>query len=293
MKYQNQLVEVLILSLQRMTIRRNAYLFLFLFSSFAILRIDSLMMIAPRVHIVRRCMSVMCFNNMNGLPKNNNVKLKHEIKNIITSAASILLISGGKKPAFGADINSIIANDDGSVGKVYVDQNKGFYFYQPNDWTILKKTLPTPSATEYRLEENLVVANNLKIGASLGVTKTYARRLLQDFKIDWWFAPLVTIMDLGSPELVAQLLILQRQGDFEKKQTPSEITMAQFVGDDLLLFEFLTPLRDDVYRKTSAKAIYRDGLLFVMWVSTLSSVFEESKTTLQKILDSFTLTNAS
>ena len=52
--------------------------------------------------------------------------------------------------------------------------------------------------------------------------------------------------DLGSPNLIAKLLVLQRQGEFEKKETSSEIFNAVIKGDDdnVLEFEFLTYKND-------------------------------------------------
>jgi hypothetical protein len=49
-------------------------------------------------------------------------------------------------------------------------------------------------------------------GASITVTRSNAGKLLKDFNIDWWFAPLNSMADVGSPELIARLLSLQHQG---------------------------------------------------------------------------------
>ena len=54
--------------------------------------------------------------------------------------------------------------------------------------------------------------NNPHEGASLTVSRTNVGRLLKDFNVDWWFAPMASINDVGSPELTAGLLSLQHQG---------------------------------------------------------------------------------
>ena len=55
-------------------------------------------------------------------------------------------------------------------------------------------------------------AHDYQPGASLTVTRTNAGRLLKDFNVDWWFAPLSSMSDVGSPELTAGLLSLQHTG---------------------------------------------------------------------------------
>jgi hypothetical protein len=121
------------------------------------------------------------------------------------------------------------------------------------------------------------------------VTKTDVRRLLKDFEIEWWFAALNEIKDIGSPELIAKLLILQRQGDFVKKETPSTIINPAFVGGGLV-FDFLTPVTTEVNRKTTAKSLYQAGALYTAWGSTLEDNWEaESPRLLTAVRDSFVL----
>lgn len=52
---------------------------------------------------------------------------------------------------------------------------------------------------------------SFRVGASLTVTRTAAGRLLKDFNIDWWFAPLNSMSDVGSADLISRLLSLQHQ----------------------------------------------------------------------------------
>jgi hypothetical protein len=87
------------------------------------------------------------------------------------------------------------------------------------------------------------------------------------------------------------LLILQRQGEFEKRVTPSEITAANFLPSDALSFDFRTPIAEGVFRETLAKACFRDGKLLVVWVSALNGVMEaDYGAVLRDIRDSFRLT---
>ena len=88
--------------------------------------------------------------------------------------------------------------------------------------------------------------------------------------------------DLGSADLIARLLVLQRQGEFEKKVTTSIITNA-VIKDNVLEFEFLTPLPGlrEVKRKTAARCIFKApseqdtvGRLDTLWISALSDVFD-------------------
>ena len=96
--------------------------------------------------------------------------------------------------------------------------------------------------------------------------------------------------DVGSAALVAELLILQRQGEFENRKTVSRILEAEIGDDGVLLFAFETPLNDRVSRKTIAKAIFRDGALYVCWVSALKSKWTpESERLFNDIRSSFKL----
>jgi hypothetical protein len=182
-----------------------------------------------------------------------------------------------------------------SEPNIYVDNLIGFSVAIPPGWVSLPRNAPATTLSKYQQEQVLFTANNFAEGASLSVTKTDSRRLLKDFNIEWWFAPLEKIQDLGSPELLAELLILQRQGNFEKRDTPSELLNAKFDDkEQACLFEFTTPLAEEVYRKTIAKAYYRQDSLAVFWISALSSVFEgDYSEQLTKLRNSFLLTKKS
>jgi len=140
-----------------------------------------------------------------------------------------------------------------------------------------------------RISKRRGVASSFVEGASLSVTKSYPTRLLKDFDVEWWFAPLSSFADMGSPLLVAELLVLQRQGDFSKRQTPSEIKNAIFKNNNTILeFELVTPLAEEVNRKSLVKAFFASNKLEVIWVSALSGVWSgDYADKLAMIKDSF------
>lgn len=160
-------------------------------------------------------------------------------------------------------------------------------------------TLPSSPRrpSKFQQEQVLLAATSLSQspgsslkGASVSVTKTLARRLLQDFGVEWWFADLSSMKDVGGAGLVTELLILQRQGEFETKRTVSKVLAAELSDDDELLFSFETPLSDSVSRRTIAKAVLRSGALYVCWVSSLASEWGEDNDRLFRgIRDSFSL----
>lgn len=157
----------------------------------------------------------------------------------------------------------------------YKDQQVGYEVTILPGWTSIKKSTPTPSLEKYQEEEVLFTSTNFVEGSSLSITRTNAARLLKDFDIDWWFSPLQTMKDVGSPDLIAKLLILQRQGEFEKKQTTSEILNAK-IDNNELTFEFDTPLASSVLRRTIVKTYFKNNTLYTVWLSALASVFEEN-----------------
>lgn len=158
----------------------------------------------------------------------------------------------------------------------------------------MPRSTPTPRLMQYQIEEVLLVASSFAEGASLSVTKTIAPRLLKDFDVEWWFAPASKMSELGTPELIANLLILQREGAFEKRVTPSELKKATIAADGVLYFEFTTPLAEGVSRTTLAKAYLRGYDLIVLWVSALSDVVDgEYGAIMTQIEDSFVTTTPS
>lgn len=104
----------------------------------------------------------------------------------------------------------------GTTESIYKDTTNGFSVLVEPGWSIMPRKTPTPTMLQYASEEVLFTGSRFNEGggaSSLSVTRTNAVRLLKDFEIEWWFAPLNSMADLGSADLIAGLLILQRQGE--------------------------------------------------------------------------------
>jgi hypothetical protein len=215
-------------------------------------------------------------NNL--IPKSSNSVIKNQIKSIIPVILSFPLFIS--LPVMAQQLK------DG----YYVDNEQKFALTLPPSWFAMQTKVTVPKLTQYLSEDILFSASSFTEGSSLSITKTNSVRLLKDFDIDWWFSPLNSISDVGSAELVAKLLILQRQSEFEKKITNSEITNASIVDNNTLLFSFNTPLAEGIYRSTIAKAVFNRSYLTVIWISSLSSVMESDYgKTLEEIRKSFVL----
>ena len=175
---------------------------------------------------------------------------------------------------------SIKAHADGAgvtaSSNVYTDVANGYSLYVPEGWSKMPRSVPSTKLSKYAQEESLFVATQFAEGAALSVTRSNARKLLFDFNIDWYFAPIDDIRDIGSPALIAELLVLQRQGDFEKKQTPSIITDARVGTDNALEFDFDTPLAASVIRRTLVRTVFDPVSLQLtsVWSSALQAVHE-------------------
>eukprot|EP01031_Cornospumella_fuschlensis_P040328 gene40328-49143_t len=187
-----------------------------------------------------------------------------------------------------------------SLQGLYTDNEAKFALLVPPSFVVnAKKVIKRIIPSAYGEEDVLFSATSPAEGASIGVTRSDARRLLKDFDVEWWFADLNSLEDLGTAELTATLLILQRQGAFSSKETKSRIVSSQFISEasqlegknsKYLLFDFLTPIVDGVDRRTLAKAYLDQGSLYVIWLSSLESVMDgEYATTLQDIRKSFFL----
>jgi hypothetical protein len=124
---------------------------------------------------------------------------------LATALASILVVKE-PLPAAAAD----------STESTYKDSANGFSLLVEPGWSIMPRKTPTATMLQFQPEEVLFTGSRFNEGggaSSLSVTRTNAARLLKDFDIEWWFAPLNNMGDLGSAELIAGLLILQRQGE--------------------------------------------------------------------------------
>ena len=217
---------------------------------------------------------------------NVNMVLKYAGK-IDVALAAILCIA---TVSFG-DGKSIARAESIADVNNYNDNN--FRLVIPPSWFILPRKTPTPSMMQYQVEESLLVASSLAEGASLSVTRTNAARLLKDFDIEWWFAPIEKLQDVGSPDIIAKLLILQRQGEFEKKQTASSVQNVEMYDDSTaasVSFDFTTPVAVGVNRKTLTKTLLKNGSLYTIWISALESVVEgDYSKALLDLRDSFTI----
>ena len=80
----------------------------------------------------------------------------------------------------------------------------------------MEKATTVPAMAKFQSEQVLMTASTFIEASSLSITKTNAAQLLKDFEIDWWFSPLNSISDVGSAQLVAELLVLQRQVTFTR-----------------------------------------------------------------------------
>lgn len=106
------------------------------------------------------------------------------------------------------------SNAQGQETIFYSDKKNKYSIEIPPSWSIMEKTTPTPTMAQFQSEQVLMTASTFVEASSLSVTKSNAAQLLKDFEIDWWFSPLNSIADVGSAELIAELLILQRQVKF-------------------------------------------------------------------------------
>jgi hypothetical protein len=217
-------------------------------------------------------------------PLSSSARFKSETRGVLAGvvATGSLLMRGER------------ANAAASEEGVYIDTINRFRIDTPPSFTVQARKVPTPTMLEYVTEESFMIATSFAEGSSLSVTRSNAALLLKDFNVDWWFSPLNSLKDVGNPPLIAQLLILQRQGEFKKKETASQVKESRFSDDgNTLLFEFVTPLAPQVQRKTINKTVLRDGKLYSAWISALTSVFDAEGgygPTLYKLRDSFELT---
>eukprot|EP01041_Mallomonas_annulata_P006741 gene6741-13657_t len=164
----------------------------------------------------------------------------------------------------------VLADESGR----YVDKTIGYSLIVPPGWFVNAKKTPSAQITRYNSEQILFSATNFAEGSSMSVTQTNARQLLKDFDVEWWFAPFNKFSDLGSPELLAKLLILQRQGEFDKKVTASTILSSAMDDNIFLNFAFTSPLAESINRKTIAKSFYHNEKIYTIWLSGLTSVFD-------------------
>lgn len=119
------------------------------------------------------------------------------------------------------------------IESTYRDYSNGFSLLVEPGWSIMPRKTPTPTMLQFQSEEVLFTGSRFNEdggASSLSVTRSNAARLLKDFDIEWWFAPLKKMADLGSAELIAGLLILQRQGEV---RDTNHCTLALYVDQSM------------------------------------------------------------
>jgi hypothetical protein len=117
-------------------------------------------------------------------------------------------------------VKSSAAAVDIAPETTYKDYANGFSLLVEPGWSIMPRKTPPTTMLQYLSEEVLFTGSRFNEGggaSSLSVTRSNAARLLKDFDVEWWFAPLNSMSDLGSADLIAGLLILQRQGEVRFK----------------------------------------------------------------------------
>lgn len=189
--------------------------------------------------------------------------------------------------------SSVVSSKVKAAEGLFIDPDNKFSLLIPPHWSVNDKKFSLPSPGKFLSEQILFSAVNVQDKCSMSVTKSEARRLLKDFDIEYWFAPLETIADVGSAEIISKLLILQRDEAFEKKASATELLSANFIPsiNNALLFSCQAPIDDTKMRETIAKTIYLNGQLYTLWISSRPNVIhgEYGEATLKTILQSFTI----
>lgn len=234
--------------------------------------------------------------NYHELYKQRKSKAFEIISSVIATSSLSLCFSPAKSLAS--------ENDLTSTSSIFIDKINKYCVAIPSSFIIMKNIIPKPAISKYSVEETLLTATNFNEFASLSITKTNVPNLLHDFNIDYWFAPFDSISQIGSPELLSKLLILQRQSDFENKKSVSVVTKSSFssvnnnsnsnneVDKNVLYFTFKTPTGNNGnnggLRYTAAKAYFKNNNVFVLWVSTSQvGVHEENLQSFDSLLNSF------
>lgn len=117
---------------------------------------------------------------------------------------------------FGPIVLPLKSNAQGQETRFYLDKKFKYSIGIPPSWSIMEKATTVPAMAKFQSEQVLMTASTFIEASSLSITKTNAAQLLKDFEIDWWFSPLNSISDVGSAQLVAELLVLQRQVTFTR-----------------------------------------------------------------------------
>lgn len=238
---------------------------------------------------------------------NPATEVRSYFKNVAQSLAAATI-------AFGVHSTAIQAAESNNL---YSDTKNGFTIRPPSDFSILPPKKAIKEVSAGLPEETLFQSQNFAIGGTISVTRTNIQRLLEDFGIPWANSRVIkTLPDVGSANIIAQLLLLQRQGAFGNEwfRTTLKLTSAsndaaitnmdgnisemistkliETDGHSSVEFTFTTPLSVGI-RATSAKVLYKPATnsLFVAWISGIDSKIEATafKDLSRAVLDSFAL----
>ena len=187
------------------------------------------------------------------------------------------------------------AYDDEDI-EIYVDKKNGF---RVGLWPGCKQKR-TISPTRYKDTdpyEVVYVASNLAEGCSLLVNNIDARALLRDAGIEWWFGDLDTLKELGTPTLLADLLIKQRKAKlltdsnpYEGPKSEEEKRFNDYQGgmdegykivdssfddeEQSVQFTYTNSIGKYINEVGYVKGFYSKEKLKLVWISALGSVFE-------------------
>ena len=96
------------------------------------------------------------------------------------------------------------------TGSKYIDEKNGFLINIPAGFSSMpRKKGGGDSLSTGQPVEILLVAQDFQKGASLSVGRSDVPQLLDDFSVPWAGKPIKTIADVGTANIVSELLILQ------------------------------------------------------------------------------------
>lgn len=126
---------------------------------------------------------------------------------VFGSAASVLAATMIQKSAATA-ADAVDTSNDSS--RNYVDTKNGFSIAIPVGFSSMpRKKAASDSLTTGVPVEILLVAQDFLKGASLSVGRSDVPQLLDDFSVPWAGKPINSIADVGTANIVSELLILQ------------------------------------------------------------------------------------
>ena len=102
------------------------------------------------------------------------------------------------------------ASTAGIADRTYIDSKNGFSIEIPEGFSSMpRKKAGSDSLSTGQPVEILLVAQDFLKGASLSVGRSDVPQLLDDFSVPWAGKPINSIVDVGTANIVSELLILQ------------------------------------------------------------------------------------